>query len=89
MDRFTCALYYSFWIISFCSFADGLAEHHEENEQETTIHHIAWIEGNVMFNGSTVNNSGNSIIVDRIQLCQDIFYALEYIEQHVSIHQTP
>lgn len=40
-----------------------------------------------MFNGSAVNISGNSIIINCIQLCQDIFYALEYIEQHVSTYE--
>lgn len=41
-----------------------------------------------MSNGSTVNISGNGIIIDCVQLCQDIFHALEYIEQHVSISLT-
>lgn len=56
-----------------------------ENDKEATFYRTTWTEGNIMFNGCFVNFPRNSSIVNRIKLCQNIFYALEYIEQHVSI----
>lgn len=56
-----------------------------ENDKEATLNWTTWTKGNIMFNGCSADFPRDCAIVNRVELCQNILYALEYIEQHVSI----